>query len=746
MKPHDLRLALLDNGYKPLPLSGKRCFLTGWSEDPIDDKRVQSWRRMHSPNAGIRCDNIAVIDLDITDEDLLDDVFDIVINRLGDTPLERVGMPPKTALVYRLDDKGTKMRTGKFNGHEVEILAGTGCQMAAFGNHPGTGKPYAWWDVSPTEVHRDDLPIVAFDVLIKLRHDLVGFFEDKGLTLDVDGQIGHIDESRHDLTYDMVFETLEHGELTVREIESRLKMVGGGIRTNLTAFRPNSDSAAGLFGVSEQGVHLTDFRTGITHYLEADTAIPEMFAAVLPKRPAASPPPTESSTLRLEAMIDSWVHVLADNTVRHVDRPNKPVKMTAFENQHKFKIGNAWAVTKWLQHAELKKAGGTALLPGTGPGVHISIDGDTVLNTYSPPIHNTAGGDVLAWDAFISHLFPLDGEAELFLDWLACKVQNRDLRMHALLLVALQFGTGRGTLFGILKKLFGASYVTPNVDLDHFLGLSKSTQGQYNEYMTNSLLVCVSEARTSGAPSWKDGAEAYENLKQRIDTQASDLFIRRKTVGNSSEMTYASVIIATQHQDALPLPENDRRMLVLTNGSPLSYDDAEIINDWADNPANITALFNALLKREIHYKPHGRPPETRGRSIMIREAKSALDQLAEIYVKEAVGSVCYLAQFKDFCSQNAASVEGNLPSGNYDKVAAGALIKFGAQRGEKIKINAKLGSRIIWFLQPSKVDLRIANMRKPVDAKTKNAFYRKEIAKNDAKNGLNVLSGLPRAT
>lgn len=736
MKPHDIRLALLDNGYKPLPLTGKRCYLEGWSSDEIDLERVMSWRRQHSPNAGIRCDNIAVIDLDITDEAVLDAAFDLVIDKLGGAPLERVGKYPKTALVYRLDEPGTKMRTGMYDGHEVEFLCGVGCQVAAIGLHPDTEKPYDWGDTTPLDLHRDELPSVKFDDLIVLRRELVALFESLELILDVDGQEGHADEGAHDLTLDMEFETVAHGRMTVAEIRDMLSGYNGVIRTNLTAFRQGSDSGAGLFGMGSQGLHLTDFRFGITHYLEPESFTDEL-AELLPPLPENHPavaPEIESKHDRLTKMLNEWVHILSDNSVRHVERPYKPISMRAFENQHKFKIGKEWAYVDWLQDPSCKKAGGVEMHPGKPSGVFDSVDGDTMLNTYAPPVHDGTG-EVDTFNEFITHLFPNTRECRIFLDWLAHKVQHPDVRMHAMLLVAQRFGTGRGTLFSIIKKLFGASYVTPSVDLSHFLGLATTSQSQYNDYMVNSLVVCVSEARIDGSPSWKDGAEAYERLKERVDTQASDVFIKRKTVGNSTEMTYASTIIATQHFDALPLPADDRRVIVLTNGKSLAPELAIRINDWANDEGNIAALFTQLRGRAVEYDPHGLPPQTVGRGLMIHSAKSALDHLAEMYVKQAAGDACYLAQFKDFCNRNVAQVEGRLPEGNYDKAAGKALMKFGAMKGDKLKISSELGSRNVIILRPEKVDLGSGNDFGNVceDDKTRiNAALRAEIFKNTA--------------
>jgi hypothetical protein len=88
-------------------------------------------------------------------------------------------------------------------------------------------------------------------------------------------------------------------------------------------------------------------------------------------------------------------------------------------------------------------------------------DGYVVFNRYRPPTHPTKGGDLAAFDAFFTRLFPGDGERAWLWNWLAHKARRPWIPMIAVIMVAEEFGSGRGTLFEILDLLFGKNHVAP---------------------------------------------------------------------------------------------------------------------------------------------------------------------------------------------------------------------------------------------------------------------------------------------
>ena len=106
------RNTLLDNGYHPLPLAAKGCFIKGWSTREITAEWLQEYARIAKyPNTGIRCDNLIAFDIDVLDEQLADTIEGYIEARCGETEFCRIGRWPKRLLVYRAKGKGPYRKT-----------------------------------------------------------------------------------------------------------------------------------------------------------------------------------------------------------------------------------------------------------------------------------------------------------------------------------------------------------------------------------------------------------------------------------------------------------------------------------------------------------------------------------------------------------------------------------------------------------------------------------------------------------
>jgi hypothetical protein len=160
-----LRKQLFRNGFSPLPAKGKKP-PKRWSckKDPsqqiqITEATIDEWdsKYVSFPNTCLRCDEtLAVVDVDVLDEDLVKKVCHDAATRLelkqsDKKPLTRQGCAPKLAFLCRVEGKSFgKLWTHRFRRTgkpdvtaRVEILA-HGQQTVAFGTHPDTGRPYVW--------------------------------------------------------------------------------------------------------------------------------------------------------------------------------------------------------------------------------------------------------------------------------------------------------------------------------------------------------------------------------------------------------------------------------------------------------------------------------------------------------------------------------------------------------------------------------------------------------------------------
>jgi putative DNA primase/helicase len=174
-----LRLALLANGYRPVPVAGPKMRVGSPGKQPVmkdwpeicataDEAEVRRWATAERgcSNTGLLCGSMAGVDIDVPVPDLAERIKRAAIAILGPTPLRRVGRAPKVLLAYRTTSSLSKMATPEFflpdgTKVQVEVLA-AGQQFVAYGIHPDTGQEYEWTgEGGPDVVPLDELPAVA---------------------------------------------------------------------------------------------------------------------------------------------------------------------------------------------------------------------------------------------------------------------------------------------------------------------------------------------------------------------------------------------------------------------------------------------------------------------------------------------------------------------------------------------------------------------------------------------------------
>jgi hypothetical protein len=174
------RKRLLAAGYIPVPLNGKIPAHASWqSPNPPNKVEIQSWTRdcETAVNTGILTRLTPAIDIDVLDGPVANKIMDLAAAIVGEsTPfLVRFGRHPKRAVLFRTDVPFKKKRTADFVSpdglkHHVEILC-DGQQLAAFGLHPETGKPYHWPQGAPGEVKHSELPMLTEAIALQFIAD-----------------------------------------------------------------------------------------------------------------------------------------------------------------------------------------------------------------------------------------------------------------------------------------------------------------------------------------------------------------------------------------------------------------------------------------------------------------------------------------------------------------------------------------------------------------------------------------------
>lgn len=163
----DIRRALLENGYIPVPVKGKGPRIKGWTTFRPKLEQLDGQARKHAdhPSTGILCENVVAIDIDALDQD----VSEKLIVRLMQIPGAerapcRVGKAPKALFLFRTSTPLAKRMTPEYsvNGRKCQVEAlGKVQQFVAYGIHAETGKDYTWSNGDPLTVPAADLPEIT---------------------------------------------------------------------------------------------------------------------------------------------------------------------------------------------------------------------------------------------------------------------------------------------------------------------------------------------------------------------------------------------------------------------------------------------------------------------------------------------------------------------------------------------------------------------------------------------------------
>jgi len=257
-------------------------------------------------------------------------------------------------------------------------------------------------------------------------------------------------------------------------------------------------------------------------------------------------------------------------------------------------------------------------------------------NTYRRPRHSGAQNVetfCAPFVAFMERFIPDAGERSWLLDWMAHKQAHPAIPGTSIFFVADDeasvdkgtFGTGRGLLSRIVRKLYGEQYCRAQS-----FGMldGTSSQAQFNDWLHGSVLVTVDEAKTSKT-AYRRGERnaAYEVLKDLVDPAPKLHRFNGKNRQAFDGMSYCSVWVFTNHGDALMIPEHDRRFTILRNGRAITPDEVKAIVAWMETPGAIASLSAALAARDLTGFDMFTPLETVGKADMAEQGISDVEEL-----------------------------------------------------------------------------------------------------------------------
>jgi hypothetical protein len=295
------------------------------------------------------------------------------------------------------------------------------------------------------------------------------------------------------------------------------------------------------------------------------------------------------------SLVDGKIGTVAG--MRGLMQPYAVVEEGPYGGLHKTSVVDAWMSHPLRAHVDKIQTRFDRLRPT------FEEEGVIVYNRYWPSVHPASGGELKSFDAFFARLIPNDTEREWMWNYLAHKARRPWVPMIAVIMVAEEFGTGRGTLFDILELLFGEDYVVP-CTFGELTGTA--TGARFNDRLANALIATVNEAAD------EDG---YQQARRRLDYEA---------LKNAIEPSPTA-----RHRFVVKLPAEDRRFSVVTCGSKMTPSERTDIRTWMAVPENIGALYRALLMRPAvpldMFDPYGDPPPFAGRLAMIGMGETRLE-------------------------------------------------------------------------------------------------------------------------
>jgi hypothetical protein len=701
------RLQLLANGYQPICNADKRTFLKKWSTLDITPELITSWGRKYSrfTATGIRLAKwLAVIDVDVTDPELAGAIlrkFEEMIEGWGlsldDVLMRGTTTTKKEAWFVRTSETFNRLHTYRWRlagAHTdeptqcVEIFGGASArQFGSFGPHSvdDSGEVrshYQWRDgISPLEA-----PLGSLATLSKQQfHELIDaadlLMDAAGLEQVKASSSGEDRASRvYDLTEEMVFQCNDGVDRSLMD----LREVGDDLRCSASWLEgPEAQRRDRCLIGHDQGggVTIWESASGVLHAEVSRKPMPGANDLDLEEVRAKLSQIGKTERVKVNAE-DDFETVVAKLLEQHAFAPSQyknaiPISSreltdgitlanlrTKYAPWHEEVTGPRGGVTRinpvdvWINRKDRVDVAGIRCEPGADFPL-FKDDGQQWVNTYRPPMHGGTG-DIGPWLEFLEHLLPDKTERDWFSQAIAFKARNPGVPGPAILMVGRVQGAGRGTLFDIMERYWGERF-TRTVPFTTFTG--KTHQSQYNEWQVGSVMAFVNESsEATDGSTYQTKHNTYEHLKEVLDPRSRRIEVRVKGRDNYVATTHTSVLIASNHANALPISPDDRRICVLLNGGKMSDRLAKLIHAWKEQEGSMAALQQWLWSVDLTgYNPYDAPPAFTGKDAMADANRSELDDAFDDALGSIVGEVFCVAQLQAYIGEQAS--HGDLPGG-----------------------------------------------------------------------------------
>lgn len=338
------------------------------------------------------------------------------------------------------------------------------------------------------------------------------------------------------------------------------------------------------------------------------------------------------------------------------------------------------------------------------PGAPETFDheGMLMVNTYrapllEPPAALDDDGQGVV-DMFLSHLAMTvedPREQRIILDWMTWVYQNPGQRVNWALLLQGAQGSGKSYFASVLQTLMGKLVTS----LD-----PTAIAGRFTGWAHGSLVVVVEEVRISGTNKY----EVLDRMKPFISNPVVQ--IEEKGRDHRTVPNFTSYMMLTNHKDAIPLTQGDRRYCVIfgrIQSEEQLYSElggekaagAYFDRLFSETERRSDALAHFFAHRDVSedFSPRGRAPDTdakrRMQSVAVSpermQVEEALSACECDVVNEDVVDVTWLNNL-------AVSESVELPK---TRALSAVLLEMGYEQIEKrrVKINKTRRLHYVWW-------------------------------------------------
>jgi len=374
------------------------------------------------------------------------------------------------------------------------------------------------------------------------------------------------------------------------------------------------------------------------------------------------------------------------------------------------------AVTLSSKIYPIPTVSGRMYWPGNGRLFQTEGSGLSYLNTWlggggvqaAPEGSFEIGDDSLEGQAaavFLRHMELTvrdERERKLMMDWMAWVYNNPGSRVRwALLLWGIE-GNGKSYFHRILTRLMGRDSRTV---------AASTIEERFTDWAEGCRLIGIEEIRVSGTNKWR----TLDKMKPFISND--EIQVEGKGKAAKVVPNFASYMLFTNHADAIPVGDGDRRYFVVFTRHRTKADLLEQHGGEEGVGRYFQTLFDVSLagiagigqllashQYSSEFDPNGRAPDSSGRDEMrmlhISDEDEALADALEMFRGPFINdTIIDLTQLQDE-AYNDGDIE--LPK---TKALSHKLIELGYRKGTRVRARKK--QRRFWY-QPNKISLEDA--------------------------------------